>query len=180
MSYEGCLAIAIAGLISGMCWRDAAAAPRSAAKLRRHSTPQWLVVPLACTLLRRASVSFPTQPDVDFMHGNDFAPRAGRDPCPWAPTHARAPMSRILYRRHPRRHRTTSTMPTWLSIAGLKWPDAKSPKQQRYGGMEPEMLIPGMADRRSRWSALDKAPGPEWIACSSSHDSPHQGAIRLV
>jgi uncharacterized protein (DUF305 family) len=123
-----------------------------------------------------------TSADVHFMSGMIGHHAQAIVMARWAPTHGASPSVRTLCDRIINAQQDEiATMQTWLRDRRQPVPEAVAgPMKMQMGGMEHEMLMPGMLTDE-QMKQLDQARGPEFdrlfLTFMIQH---HNGAVQMV
>ena len=123
-----------------------------------------------------------TKPDIDFMRGMIAHHAQALLMAGWARSHGAGLSVQTLCDRITNAQKDEiNIMQTWLRDRGQPVPDAKPvPMKMTMGGMEHEMLMPGMLTD-DQLKQLDAAHGPEFdklfLRFMIQH---HQGAVSMV
>ena len=123
-----------------------------------------------------------TKPDIDFMRGMIAHHAQALVMAGWAQSHGAGPSVQTLCNRIINAQKDEiKIMQTWLRDRGQPAPEAKPvPMKMTMGGMEHEMLMPGMLTD-AQLKQLDAARGPEFDALflrlMIQH---HRGAVSMV
>ena len=132
---------------------------------------------------RADSARYPyTAADVHFMSGMISHHAQAIVMARWAPTHGASASVRTLCERIINAQQDEiATMQTWLRDRRQPVPDAvPGPMKMQMGGMEHEMLMPGMLTDE-QMKQLDQARGPEFdrlfLTFMIQH---HNGAVQMV
>ena len=174
--------IAVALLVAA-----AVAACGGAARGTVRTSPQSVTVSqsdLAAIAKARAdSARYPYTPaDVHFMSGMIGHHAQAIVMARWAPTHGASASVRTLCERIINAQQDEIvTMQTWLRDRRQPVPEARAgPMKMQMGGMEHEMLMPGMLTDE-QMKQLDQARGPEFdrlfLTFMIQH---HRGAVEMV
>ena len=169
----------VAGVIAAIALRTSPGLGQSAS-VQGQPTPSDRA---AMAKAKKDSVNRPyTKPDIDFMRGMIAHHAQALVMAGWARSHGAGPSVQTLCDRIINAQRDEITiMQMWLRDRGQPVPEAKPvPMKMTMGGMEHEMLMPGMlTDDQLR--QLDAARGPEFdklfLRFMIQH---HQGAVSMV
>jgi len=160
------------------------AAAQSAASPSPAATQAGLAPPRAANSTSRSADSTRTvsAADVHFMTGMIGHHAQALVMAGWAPTHGANPAVRVLCERIINEQKDEiATMQQWLRDRGQPVPEAKpGPMKMMMGGMEHEMLMPGMLTD-AQMKQLDEARGTEFdrlfLTFMIQH---HSGAVSMV
>jgi uncharacterized protein (DUF305 family) len=161
--------------------------------LQSHSRAQLLLLAVlaACAGTGRQAVPAPvgfqvptpvSAADVEFMTGMIHHHAQAVAMARWAPTHGASTSLQVLAERIVvGQQDEIALMQSWLRDRGRPVPEATpGPMRMRMGGMEHEMLMPGMLSPE-QMAQLDKARGAEFdrlfLTFMIQH---HEGAITMV
>jgi len=160
------------------------AAAQSAASPSPAPTQAGLAAPRAASSTSRPADSARTvnAADVHFMSGMIGHHAQALVMAGWAPSHGASPAVRVLCERIINEQTDEiATMQQWLRDRGQPVPEAKpGPMKMMMGGMEHEMLMPGMLTD-AQMKQLDEARGTEFdrlfLTFMIQH---HNGAVSMV
>jgi uncharacterized protein (DUF305 family) len=165
------LAIAVASLASGAC---------ASAQQTTASAP--VAASTAAPAHPATGERAPSEADINFVTGMIGHHAQALVMAGWAPSHGASPSVRVLCERIINEQRDEiALMQTWLQDRNLPVPEAKAgPMKMKMGGMEHEMLMPGMLTD-AQMKELDAARNAEFDRLFLKYMIQHHtGAVTMV